>query len=319
MLRQVLAFARGVEGKKNPVQLNVLLREMEKIARDAFPKNIRVHTDIDSGLWAVSGYPTQLYQVIMNLCINARDAMPNGGRLSIHAENVQLDRSATQIHRDAVAGPYLLFTISDSGEGMPPEVQEKIFQPFFTTKELRGGTGLGLSTSLDIVKNHGGFVTVKSEVGQGSRFNVYLPALTANVQAEGEPQLSRLPSGHGEMILLVDDEVSICEITKAALENYGYRVLVANSGPEAITIFTGKRNEIDLVITDTGMPFMDGHATSIALKKINPALKIIMASGSGMDKTPNPSKQIISAFTPKPYTVEKLLTIVHEVLQQKDG
>jgi two-component system, cell cycle sensor histidine kinase and response regulator CckA len=319
MLRQVLAFARGVEGKKAPVQLNVLLREMEKIARDAFPKTIRVRTDLGPNLWPVSGYPTQLYQVIMNLCINARDAMPNGGQLSLHAENVQLDGAAGQIHRDAVAGPYLLFTVSDSGEGMSPEVQEKIFEPFFTTKELRGGTGLGLSTSLDIVKNHGGFITVKSQVGQGSQFNVYLPALTAPVQAEGEPQLSRLPSGHGEIILLVDDEVSICEITKAALENYGYRVLVANSGPEAVTIFAGKRNEISLAITDTGMPFMDGHATSIALKKINPALKIIMASGGGTEKTATPPDSNISAFAPKPYTVEKLLTIVHEVLQPKGG
>jgi hypothetical protein len=255
----------------------------------------------------------------MNLCINARDAMPNGGQLSLHAENIQLDDTASQLHRDAVPGAYLRFTISDTGEGMPPEVQEKIFQPFFTTKELRGGTGLGLSTSLDIIKSHSGFITVKSQPGQGSQFTVHLPALTASAQPESEPQLSRLPSGNGELILLVDDEVSICEITKAALENYGYRVLVANSGPEAVTIYASKRKEISLAITDTGMPFMDGHATSIALKKINPALKIIMASGTALEKNgketqPNPN---VDAFAPKPYTVEKLLTIVHEVLQKK--
>jgi len=319
MLRQVLAFARGVEGKKAPVQLSVLLREMEKIARDAFPKTVRVRTDIAADPWTVLGYATQLYQVIMNLCINARDAMPNGGQLSLHAENVELDKTASQLHRDAVPGPYLRFTVSDTGQGMPPEIQQKIFEPFFTTKELRGGTGLGLSTSLDIVKNHGGFITVKSQVGQGSQFNVYLPASTAPTRSESEPQLSSIPSGNGELILLVDDEVAICEITKAALENYGYRVVVANSGPEAVTIYAGKRNEIDLAITDTGMPFMDGHATSIALKKINPALKIIMASGSVPDRNVKEtlSDPNISAFTPKPYTVEKLLTIVHEVLQQK--
>ena len=319
MLRQVLAFARGVEGKKTPVKLNGLLREMEKIARDAFPKNIRVRMDLAADLWAVMGYPTQLYQVLMNLCINARDAMPNGGQLSLHAENLQLDNNASKIHHDAVPGPYLCLTVSDTGMGMPPEIQEKIFQPFFTTKELRGGTGLGLSTSLDIVRNHGGFIVVKSQVGQGSQFNVYLPALTASVQSEAELQLSRVPSGNGETILLVDDEVSICEITKAALENYGYRVVVANSGPEAVTTLTGKRNEIKLVITDSGMPFMDGHATSLALKKINPALKIVMASGDVVDKNAKeaPSDPNINAFAPKPYTVEKLLTIVHEVLQQK--
>jgi two-component system cell cycle sensor histidine kinase/response regulator CckA len=319
MLRQVLAFARGVEGKKTPVQLKLLLREMEKIARDAFPKTIRVRTDLPANLWPVLGYSTQLYQVLMNLCINARDAMPNGGQLSLRAENVQLDEGASKtIHREAVPGPYLVLTVSDTGIGMSAEIIEKIFQPFFTTKEMSGGTGLGLSTSLDIVRNHGGFVTVKSQPGQGSQFTVYLPALTTSAQPETEPQLSRVPSGHGEMILLIDDEVSICEITKAALENYGYRVMVANSGPEAVTIYANKQNEIKLAITDTSMPFMDGHATSIALKKINPDLKIIMASG-GAEKPGQEFADVnISAFAPKPYTVEKLLTVVHEVLTPKN-
>ena len=316
MLRHVLAFARGVESKKCPVQLKLLLREMEKIARDAFPKSIRTRTDLAADLWPVSGFATQLYQVLMNLCINARDAMPNGGQLTLRAENIQLDQNTSQIHPDAKAGAYLLLTVSDTGEGMAPEIIEKIFQPFFTTKELRGGTGLGLSTSLDIVKDHGGFITVKSQPAQGSQFSVYLPALTTPV-TEGETELSRLPSGNGEMILLVDDEVSICEITKAALENYGYRVLVANSGPEAVTLYAEKRNEVKLVITDTGMPFMDGNATSIALKKINPALKIVMASGGAPDKNVKEVTDVdIAAFAPKPYTVEKLLTIVHEVLER---
>jgi len=318
MLRHVLAFARGVESKKSPVQFKLLLREMEKIARDAFPKNIRTRTDIAADLWPVLGLATQLYQVLMNLCINARDAMPNGGQLTLRAENIQLDQNAAELHADAKAGAYLLLTISDTGEGMTPEIIEKIFHPFFTTKELRGGTGLGLSTSLDIVRSHGGFITVKSQPGQGSQFSVYLPALTTPV-AESETGLSRLPSGNGEMILLVDDEVSICEITKAALENYGYRVLVANSGPEAVTLYAEKRNEVKLVLTDTGMPFMDGHATSIALKKINPSLKIIMASGGAPDRNVKEAAVDvdIAAFAPKPYTVEKLLTIVHEVLQRK--
>jgi len=252
----------------------------------------------------------------MNLCINARDAMPNGGQLTLRGENVQLGENAKTLHPDARPGAYLLLTISDTGEGMAPDIIQNIFQPFFTTKELRGGTGLGLSTSLDIVKTHGGFITVKSQLGQGSQFSVYLPALTTPTASEAEPELSRLPSGNGELILLVDDEVSICEITKAALENYGYRVLVANSGPEAVTICAEKRGDIKLVITDTGMPFMDGHATSIALKKINPALKIVMASGGAPDKSENPTDVQIAAVAPKPYTVEKLLTIVHEVLQR---
>ncbi len=316
MLRHVLAFARGVESKKSPVQLKLILREMEKIARDAFPKNIRTRAECGQDLWPVLGFTTQLYQVLMNLCINARDAMPNGGQLTLSAENVQLDQDARQLHPDARPGAYLLLTVADTGEGMALDVIEKIFQPFFTTKELRGGTGLGLSTSLDIVRAHGGFVAVKSRPGQGSQFKVYLPALTTPV-AEAETELSRLPSGNGEMILLVDDEVSICEITKAALENYGYRVLVANSGPEAVTLYAEKRNDVKLVITDTGMPFMDGHATSLALKQINPALKIVMASGGAPDKNVHEAAADIAAFAPKPYTVENLLTIVHEVLQRK--
>jgi CheY-like chemotaxis protein len=318
MLRQVLAFARGVEGKKSPVQIKLLLREMEKIARDTFPKTIRVRLDFGRDLWPVSGYPTQLYQVLMNLSINARDAMPNGGQLTFCSENVQLDQQCAKIHSDASPGPYLLIKVSDTGVGMPPEVLGKLFQQFFTTKETGKGTGLGLSTSLSIVKTHHGFITVQSQVGRGTTFNIYLPALGPSVVPEAETTLARLPTGNGEGILVVDDEVSICEITKASLENYGYRVLVANSGPEAVSLYADKRGEIDLAVTDTDMPFMDGHATCIALRKINPKLKIIMASGSEQGKAAAGfPTDLVNAFVPKPYTVETLLTTVHEVLTRK--
>lgn len=312
MLRQVLAFARGVEGKKAPVQIKLILRELEKIARDTFPKTIRLRVDSGAELWPVSGYSTQLYQVLMNLCINARDAMPSGGQLTVRAENVTLDASRPQIHPDAAPGLFLMISVSDTGHGMSDEVREKLFQAFFTTKEPGKGTGLGLSTSLNIIKNHGGFITVESRLGQGSTFSVYLPGITPSVEPDREPKLARLPTGNGQGILVIDDEVSICEITKAALENYGYRVFVAHNGPEAVALYVEKRAEINMAVTDTEMPFMDGPATCLALKRINPELKIVMASGGAPEALPKDTN--VAAYVPKPYTVEKLLTIVHEVL-----
>ncbi len=317
MLRQVLAFARGVEGKKTPVQTRLLLREMEKIAQDTFPKTIRVRMDFGRDLWPVSGYATQLYQVLMNLCINARDAMPNGGELALLAENVLLSDAAKKLHPDAKPGPYLLITVADTGTGMTPEVQEKLFQPFFTTKEFGKGTGLGLSTTLNIVQSHDGFIKVESQIGHGSSFRVYLPAIGPSIAVtESPPKFEGLPAGNGEGILVIDDEASICEITKAALENYNYRVTVAHSGPEAVALYNEKRNALTLAVTDTDMPFMDGHATCAELKKINPDLKIIMASAtpSGSEAEDKTSDKNVNAFVAKPYTVEKLLTAVHAVL-----
>lgn len=317
MLKHVLAFARGIEAKKSAVQPRLLLREMQMIVSETFPKAIHFQPDFGADLWAVSGDATQLHQVLMNLCINARDAMPNGGRLKLCARNVVLDKTNLPTNLGCKPGPYLLLSVSDSGTGMPADVVEKIFQPFFTTKDPGKGTGLGLSTALNIVKNHGGFITVESGVGRGSTFHVYLPALNAAVAPEAEAKLATLPSGHGEGILLVDDEVAVCEFTKAALENYGYRVFTAASGPEAVSLYVEKRKEIDLAVTDSDMPFMSGHATCMALRKLNPQLRLIIASGT---EFPNggPDTEMrarIDAFVPKPYTLEKLLMTVHEVLE----
>jgi CheY-like chemotaxis protein len=271
-----------------------------------------------SGLWAVSGYATQLHQVLMNLCINARDAMPRGGQITITAENVSLDESQARMHPDAVPGRYLRLSVSDTGTGMSPETVQKIFEPFFTTKSAGKGTGLGLSTSLNIVKNHGGFMTVKSQPGEGSEFNVYLPALNAAPVAEVDQKQMNLPTGHGELIIVVDDETAICELTKATLENFGYRVMTAGSGPEAVALFADNRQEVKLVVTDTAMPFMDGRATSLALRKINPDLKIITASGDGERKESDTNFRLkVNAFIPKPYTAEKLVETVNKVLTEK--
>ncbi|MGN6642659.1 MAG: response regulator, partial [Verrucomicrobiota bacterium] len=206
-----------------------------------------------------------------------------------------------------------------TGSGMSPEVLERIFAPFFTTKELVKGTGLGLSTSLDIIQNHNGFLTVESAPGKGTRFSLHLPALVTAPTAEMETKNARLPTGKGEWILVVDDEVAICEITKVTLENYGYNVCTAGNGPEALALFVEKRNQFELVLTDTEMPFMDGRATCLALRKIDPHLKIIVASGSSQGKEDDDTAFRINtcAFIPKPYTADRLLTTVHQVLSKK--
>jgi len=319
MIKQVLAFARGVEGTQTAVRVDLLLREMEKIVKDVFPKTIQWKVRIAPDVWAVSGSPTQLHQVLMNLCINARDAMPKGGQITLSAENITLTEAQAQAHPDAVPGRYLLVTVKDTGVGMQPEILDKIFQPFFTTKEPGKGTGLGLSTSRHIVRNHGGFITVESEPDKGTAVRVHLPAVNKGDAVEGDQRRSTLPVGHGELILVVDDETAICEITKATLENYGYQVVTANSGPEAVAIFAEKRNEIKLALTDASMPFMDGRATALALRQLNPQLRIIAASGTGerAEEEDTGFRNKVDAFVQKPYTVDKLLVTVNEVLNRK--
>ena len=316
MVKHMLAFARGAESGEAVIGMDVLIREMNRIIKDTFPKAIQSRINLPEKLWPVSGVSTQLHQVLMNLCVNARDAMPKGGQITISAQNIFLDDRQIQIHPDARPGPYLLLTVADTGTGMAPDVLEKIFQPFFTTKEPGQGTGLGLSTSLHIVKNHGGFIAVKSQVNDGTEFSVYLPAAAATVPEDVNPVHAKLPVGHGELILIVDDEVSICEITKATLENFGYRAITATNGPEAVALFAEKRNEIKMALTDAAMPFMDGRATCLALRKIDPHLKIVAASGSLTRKENEgaPFDVPVNAFIQKPYTVEKLLTVVHQIL-----
>jgi two-component system cell cycle sensor histidine kinase/response regulator CckA len=306
MIKQVLMFTRGVESKETVIKLDLILRELEKIIHDIFPKSIHSRVRFPESLWSVSGSATQLHQVLMNLCINARDAMPRGGQLALSAENVELTAAQAEAYPEAKPGPYVCLTVSDDGFGMPPEVREKIFQPFFTTKEPGKGTGLGLSTSLNIIRNHGGFMSVKSAPGKGSSFSVFLPAVI-NHQVEQATIEKRvvLPSGHGELILVVDDEAAICEITKATLENYGYRTLTAGSGPEALALFVENRSNIKLVLTDTAMPFMDGRATCLALRQLEPKLKIIAASGTtDRDNEDTTFRAKVNAFVQKPYTVD---------------
>jgi two-component system, cell cycle sensor histidine kinase and response regulator CckA len=257
-------------------------------------------------LWTVSGNTTQLHQVLMNLCVNARDAMPDGGTIIISAENFFIDENYAKMNIEASVGNYVLITVSDRGIGIPPGIIDRIFEPFFTTKELGKGTGLGLSTVLGIIKSHGGFVNVYSEPGKGSKFQVYIPAQQIPETLE-EPETD-LPTGNGELILVVDDEVSIRDVTKTSLESYNYKAITACDGIEAIALYAEHRDEISVVLTDMIMPAMDGITTIRTLQKINPAVKIIAVSGLLSSDKVNAVNEIgVQAFLPKPYTAKQLL------------
>jgi PAS domain S-box-containing protein len=316
MVRQVLSFARGVEGERVALQPKHLIKEIVKILGETFPKSIEINFKIPNDLWIISADATQIHQVLMNLCVNARDAMPEGGSISIKAENVFVDENYARMHIEAKAGRFVAITVSDTGPGMSAEIQSRIFEPFFTTKEMTKGTGLGLSTALSIVKSHGGFINVYSERHRGSQFSVYLPALDTHEAAEAGTLQTDLPLGKGELILVVDDEESIREITRGTLETFGYTVLTANDGTEALAIYADKKNEIAVVLTDMVMPFMDGPATIRALQRMNPNIRIIAASGLGAgQRAGEGALEGVSVFLNKPYTAEKLLKTLAQVLK----
>jgi CheY-like chemotaxis protein len=318
MVRQVLSFARGVEGRKMEVQVKHVLKDIEKIANDTFPKNIQVRSIIPNELWTITGDPTQLHQVLLNFCVNARDAMPAGGILTIAAENVHLDEHYAGLNPDAHPGSYVFLQITDTGSGMPPEVLEKIFDPFFTTKEIGKGTGLGLSTSLAIVKSHGGFIRVYSETAKGTTFKAYFPAQTEPSTQSAEQIAAELPRGNGELILVVDDEASVRQITRQTLEAFGYSVILASDGAEAVAIVARQDREIAVVLTDMMMPVMDGPATIQVLLRLNPKLPIIAASGLSADGRATQAASLgVKHFLAKPYAADALLQVLRQILSAK--
>jgi PAS domain S-box-containing protein len=317
MVKQVLSFARGLDGQRIEVQPRYLIKEIERIIKDTFPRNITLDIVFPADSWMVLGDPTQLHQVIMNLCVNARDAMPGGGMLGIRVENVALDAGQCAELAGHVGnikpGPHMLISVSDTGTGIAPGVLDKIFEPFFTTKETGRGTGLGLSTALTIVKSHEGAINVRSEQGRGTVFAVYLPAVTAFTQRREEPGLANLPRGNGELLFLVDDEAPIINITRRALESFGYRVIVAVDGCQAVEIYGSRWKEIALVLTDMMMPVMDGAEAIGEFRKINPGAKIIGMSGLQKSKV-LPEKSGVKHFLMKPFTAGTLLNAVKDAL-----
>ena len=321
LVKQVLAFGRGIKGDHLPIELKQILHEIEQMFHDTFPKAVELQIHSAADLWQVTGDATQLYQVLLNLCVNARDAMPEGGKLSIHLKNVVLDEIYASRNPEAKPGPHIVIAVHDTGTGIPKEIQDKIFDPFFTTKAPGKGTGLGLSTCYSIVKNHGGFLNCHSEVGHGSTFKVYLPANTSPAMAASLAKARvELPRGHGELVLVVDDEEAILKGVGKTLEFFGYRVLTASNGAEAVAIYRQHQPDIAVVLTDMAMPVMDGPEAIIAMQAINPEIRIMGMSGLDSQISQSMSKgtsRSLDHFLQKPFTAEILTQALHQVLHPK--
>ncbi|MHB1082705.1 MAG: PAS domain S-box protein [Prosthecobacter sp.] len=319
LIKQLLTVNCDMSGQRHVVETSQLASDMMKIMSGTFPKNITLSASTPEDVWPVIGDPTQLHQVLLNLCVNARDAMPAGGVLSLTTENTRLDENFAAMNVDAMPGPYVVIRVSDTGEGIPAEVIDKIFDPFFTTKETGKGTGLGLSTVMGIVKSHQGFVNLRSRVAMGSVFEIYLPAAPDAVAASSAAPAMQAPRGQGELILVVDDEEVIREVVQKTLCAHGYRVITAGDGTEAIAQFSQNRGEVKAVLTDIMMPFMDGVTLSRTLKKMDPNIQIIATSGMGsakgrQDKAAALASLQINTFLNKPYSANEILTAIGDLL-----
>ena len=316
IVKQVLTFARGVDGERVQLQANYLISELAKIMAQTFPRNIDIQPKFPPDLWTVTGDATQLHQVLLNLCVNARDAMPNGGTLTVSSENLVIDQHFASMNPGAQLGAHVALRVSDTGSGMSMETMDKIFDPFFTTKEVGKGTGLGLATVIGIVKSHGGFLTVQSEIGVGTTFNVYLPASreAQEAKAQDEP-IEAASDGQGQLILVVDDEAPIREALVRTLSGHGYRVYTAEDGTDALAVYFQRKGEISLVLTDLSMAQMDGVSLVRSLRRVDPKARIIVSSGHLQKEVMTVLSGLgVKSFLNKPYTADKLLRSVHAAL-----
>lgn len=312
MVKQILTFARGTEGDRVLLQVSPLLREVIRVIQQTFPKTIDIQQNIpNAASWMVFADPTYLHQILMNLCINARDAMPEGGTLTLSVDICTVEQSFAQAQLNAQGGTYVVITVADTGVGIPAGLRDRIFDPFFTTKPLGKGTGLGLSTVLGIVRNYGGFVQVLSEVGEGTQFKVHLPLHNGHLTSV--PSAEDLLQGHGERILIVDDDDAVRYTNQSLLENYGYTVCTARHGLEALDVYAEHQDEVRLVLLDVMMPTLGGIPLIQRLKSIAPDLEIIAISGLPANREPTLAAGA-SVFLAKPYSLDTLLRTVWDVL-----
>ncbi len=315
IVKQVLTFARGVEGDRVRLEPKHLVDELAKIMVQTFPRAIDIQAELPSELWTIAGDATQLHQVLLNLCVNARDATPAGGRITVGAKNVDVDAHLVAMNPGAQLGPHVSFSVSDTGAGMSAETMQKIFDPFFTTKEVGKGTGLGLATVVGIVKSHAGFLTVKSYIGVGTTFTVFIPAARESETTSKGADTTPLARGDGKRVLLVDDEPAIREAVTYTLQDSGYEVFTAEDGTDALALYHQRGSQIDIVLTDISMGQMDGVTLTRALKKLNPAVRVIVSSGHFQKENVAILEALgVRNFLDKPYTADKLLRSLHAEL-----
>lgn len=317
LVRQILGFVRGVSGPSQEIQIQPLLHAIANIINGTFPKNIRLEENIPPHLPTIKANPTQIHQVLLNLAVNARDAMPIGGVIRLKAEHQVIDETAARSIPGAHTGSYLAIHVEDTGSGIPQEILNNIWEPFFTTKEENKGTGLGLSTVRGIVESHGGFITLKTALGVGTTFSVYLRDSQNVASGSANPVSFNAPRGTGELILVVDDEAQIRELAALTLARHGYRVLAARDGTEAVALFTPRATEIKLIVTDLHMPNLGGVALAGVARRQNPDVRIVVTSGMSeeVNEDPTATSRLVNAFLPKPFTIESLLAAVHEQLK----
>jgi CheY-like chemotaxis protein len=316
MVRQVLTFAGGHGGERELLNVARLIREMESIVLQSLPNSIKTSAMVPSDLWPVIGNSTQLHQVLLNLCINSRDAMQQGGEITLVADNVDLSLQEAKDIPEATPGQYVMLLVSDNGVGIAPEILPRIFEPFFTTKGPDKGSGLGLSTIARIVRNHGGFVSVKSELGIGTTFEIYLPRASDSGAAKALPESSNLPApGRGELILIIDADQSVREMVSPALTEHGYRILSAANGAEGLTLFNEYVQEVRLVLTDQAGPRPGGTSLLAAIRSRRPNLPIVVMSS----ETESIDRTGVSQFLPKPFRLEQLLNSVARALDPTIG
>lgn len=315
MVRQLLAFARGGTGERRPIDVGAVLRELVATLRETLPKSIDVQAEIPADLPWVHGDGTQLHQVMLNLCVNARDAMPQGGTLRIVAAEVHHDDNYGTMMPDASSGPYLVIEVADTGSGMSAELLSRIFDPFFTTKAPGKGTGLGLSTTRSIVSAHGGSISVTSDLGIGTRFALHLPAIPRGMAAAIQAAAPSRRRGEGQSLLLVDDEAPIRKVGATILSSLGFQVTVAADGAEALELLRADPSKYDALITDLMMPVMDGLQLMREARVVRADLPMIASSGVHDDVHQQAvAAEGIAEFLAKPYSTESLLAALHRVL-----